>query len=56
MDAKIKPLFGKHIFWDVNYELIDYDAKANFVIERVFQRPLVIIWNKLFACFGTPVF
>jgi hypothetical protein len=43
MDAKIKLLFGKRIFWDVNFELIDYDAKANFVIEQVFLRPLVII-------------
>lgn len=38
MDAKIKPLFAKRIFWDVNFEQIDYDAKANWVIERVFAR------------------
>ena len=34
----IKPIFNKRIFWDVNFEQIDYDAKANFVIERVFAR------------------
>ncbi len=33
-----KPLFTKRIFWDVVFENIDYDAKANFVIERVFER------------------
>lgn len=33
-----KPIFNKRIFWDVNFEQIDYDAKANFVIERVFER------------------
>jgi len=33
-----KPVFEKRIFWDVNFEHIDYDAKANFVIERVFER------------------
>ena len=38
MDSKLKPIFEKRIFWDVNFEQIDYDAKANFVIERVFSR------------------
>ena len=44
MDAKLKPIFDKRIFWDVNFEQIDYDAKANFVIERVansINKPLV---------------
>jgi hypothetical protein len=35
---KVKPVFNKRIFWDVDFEKIDYDAKANFVIERVFER------------------
>lgn len=35
---KPKPIFQKRIFWDVNFEAIDYDAKARFVIERVFER------------------
>ena len=34
----MKPLFNKSIFWDVNFEKLDYDAKANFVIARVFER------------------
>ena len=38
MEAKIPPVFNKRIFWDVNFEKLDYDAKANFVIERVFER------------------
>jgi hypothetical protein len=38
MDQKPKPVFEKRIFWDVNFEKLDYDAKANFVIERVFER------------------
>jgi hypothetical protein len=38
MDKKAKPIFNKRIFWDVVFENIDYDAKANFVIERVFER------------------
>ena len=38
MNDKQKPVFNKRIFWDVNFEQLDYDAKANFVIERVFER------------------
>jgi hypothetical protein len=38
VDEKNKPIFNKRIFWDVNFERIDYDAKGNFVIERVFER------------------
>ena len=32
------PSFNKRIFWDVVFENIDYDLRANFVIERVFDR------------------
>jgi hypothetical protein len=38
MERKLIPIFNKRIFRDVNFEQIDYDAKANFVIERVFER------------------
>ena len=38
MPQKPKPVFHKRIFWDVDFEKLDYDAKANFVIERVFER------------------
>ncbi|SMD42242.1 hypothetical protein SAMN00777080_0782 [Aquiflexum balticum DSM 16537] len=38
MEKKEKPVFEKRIFWDVDFEKLDYDAKANFVIERVFER------------------
>ena len=38
MEEKAKPIFEKRIFWDVNFEALDYDAKANFIIERVFDR------------------
>lgn len=38
MSDKPKPIFEKRIFWDVNFEQIDYDAKWKFVIERVFER------------------
>jgi hypothetical protein len=38
MAEKQKPVFNKRIFWDVNFEKLDYDLRANFVIERVFER------------------
>jgi hypothetical protein len=38
MVNKPKPIFNKRIFWDVVFEKINYDTKANFVIERVFER------------------
>ncbi len=37
-DAPHIPLFNKRIFWDVNFEALDYDNKAAFIIERVFER------------------
>ena len=38
MNKKSEPKFEKRIFWDVNFGQIDYEAKAEFVIERVFER------------------
>ncbi|MGK2864951.1 MAG: DUF6922 domain-containing protein [Chitinophagaceae bacterium] len=38
MPDKPIPIFNKRIFWDVVFENINYDTKANFVIERVFER------------------
>jgi len=33
-----KPIFNRNIFWDVNFADLDYDNKAGFIIERVFER------------------
>lgn len=38
MKKKVKPIFDRRIFWDVNFDTLDYDVKANFIIERVFDR------------------
>lgn len=35
---KPRPKFNKRIFWDVNFEALDYDKRPKFVIERVFER------------------
>ena len=34
----IETLLNKRIFWDLNFEGLDYDKKAAFIIERVFER------------------
>ena len=34
----MKPVFERRIFWDVDYDKLDIDAKADFVIARVFER------------------
>lgn len=34
----MKPAFQKKIFWDVDFDKLDIDEKANFVIPRVFER------------------
>ncbi|SFP59284.1 DUF6922 domain-containing protein [Parafilimonas terrae] len=36
--ASSKPVFNRRIFWDVNFDALDYDKRARFVIERVFER------------------
>jgi len=33
-----KPVFQKRIFWDVDFEHLDYDKRSSFIIERVFER------------------
>jgi hypothetical protein len=33
-----KPILAKRIFWDVDFEKIDYNKKYKFVIERTFER------------------
>ena len=33
-----KPQFHRRIFWDVDFDKLDYDKRADFIIERVFDR------------------
>ena len=35
---KDKPILQKRIFWDVDFDKIDYKKNNRFVIERVFER------------------
>ena len=33
-----KPIFDNRIFWDIDFEKLNYQTKASFIIERVFDR------------------
>ena len=38
MNIAIKPYDNKRIFWDVDYTKLDFENRASFIIERVFER------------------
>ena len=38
MQKPAKPYDNKRIFWDIDSEKLDYEKKAGFIIERVFER------------------
>ncbi len=38
MNTTTKPYDNKRIFWDVDSEKLDFERKASFIIERVFER------------------
>ncbi len=38
MTTKPIPVFARRIFWDVDFDKLDYEGKADFVIVRVFER------------------
>ena len=34
----MKPVLNKRIFWDVDFEKIDYEKNVDFVVSRVIER------------------
>jgi hypothetical protein len=38
MSQPEKPVLNKRIFWDVQFENLDYDNRYSFIIQRVFER------------------
>ncbi len=38
MQKPSKPYDNKRIFWDVDPENLDFEKKASFIIERIFER------------------
>ena len=49
---KRKPKFNKRIFWDVDFNKIDYDLRAKWVIERVFERGDVLDIKSCITYYG----
>ena len=43
---------SKVIFWDTDYESIDWDAKARFVIARVMMYGTIDDWNAIKLYYG----
>jgi hypothetical protein len=38
MQRPATPYYNKRIFWDADADKLDFDNKATFIIERVFER------------------
>ncbi len=43
----MKPTLNKALFWDTDYQDIDYEKHARFVIERVVTRGNLKDWKEL---------
>jgi hypothetical protein len=48
----MKPLLRKEIFWDVEYDSIDYEKHSRFVIGRVVMRGNLRDWKNLMDFYG----
>ncbi|MBN2790632.1 MAG: hypothetical protein JXR69_10625 [Candidatus Delongbacteria bacterium] len=48
----MKPNFNKKLFWDVEYDSIDFDINVKFVIERVVTRGNLKDWFILKKYYG----
>jgi hypothetical protein len=43
---------SREIFWETNYDKIDWDGKAAYVIERVVQYGTLNDWRTILAYYG----
>lgn len=48
----MKPVLNKALFWDTDYDSIDYKKHARFVIERVITRGNWKDWQELKRFYG----
>ena len=48
----MRPVFRKELFWDVDYEDIDFEKHARFVIGSVVMRGNLDDWNTLKDFYG----
>lgn len=49
---KTKPQLSKQAFWDVDFEKLDYEENARFIIERIFERGKLDEILEVDACYS----
>lgn len=47
-----KPPFSRHIFWETDYDQIDWENKGQYVIERVVEYGNLNDWKLLKTYYG----
>ncbi|OQX99384.1 MAG: hypothetical protein B6I24_02695 [Bacteroidetes bacterium 4572_128] len=48
----MKPILNKVLFWDIDYQSVDYEKHARFVIQRVLTRGNLEDWKELKRYYG----
>ena len=48
----MKPTLNRALFWDIDYQEIDFEKHARFVIERVLTRGNLQDWKELKRYYG----
>ena len=43
---------SKHLFWDIEFNKLDIEANARFIIERVVSRGDISDWNAIKELYG----
>ena len=51
-DQTDKPALPRTLFWDVDYDEIDWPNRAQFVIERVLERGWLADWYEIKRYYG----
>lgn len=49
---QVKPIFNKTLFWDIDFEQIDYQKYVRFIIEHVLTRGNWNDWKELKNYYG----
>ena len=52
-DQTDKPALPRTLFWDVDYDEIDWPNRAQFVIERVLERGWLADWYEIKRYYGS---
>ncbi|MEO5592583.1 MAG: hypothetical protein ABIR15_22190 [Chitinophagaceae bacterium] len=53
--SNIKPVLDKGLFWDWQYDAIDWKLSYRSIIERVLEREIKEEWEEIICFYGSPV-